>query len=664
MSDTIGNTATLPAKDSGADTAQTSAAATSGRLRGGRRGLPYLPALDGVRAIAVLAVMFYHADVPWLPGGFLGVDIFFVLSGFLITSLILTELERSDRLSFRNFYVRRARRLLPALVLVLAGAAFIGAFLATDAAAALRRDIPAALTYVTNWAYVFADLSYFDVIGRPPLLQHLWSLAVEEQFYLIWPAVVYLAFRRGQRSSVRSPRETVRRWAMIGALGSTGIMIVLSLMGGYPEPNDGSRAYFGTDAHAMGLLIGAALATFWLPQYVRKTVNSAKYVINATAAVTLLLLLWIMMGTHSTSAWLYRGGFLVFAVLVAIMLVAVTHPESALGRVLGRQPFRYIGERSYGLYLWHWPVFLILRPGLDVPLEGFANLVLRFAVTFGLAELSYRYVETPIRRDGFKATWARVRQALTPSANPRARTYLAVVAALGLLATLMTFRVVTIPEEQADYLGGATEVSALPAEPADPHKVDPVTGEIVANDQAAALKPGVLAIGESVMLGARTGLSDRIKSTSVDAAVGRQAADVLSRIRQLKAAGAFRETVVLHVGSNGYVTKEQMDSIMKEFSGVPRLVLVNVSVPRVWQDPNNALIEEAVRTHPNTILADWHTVGSEGSGLKVSDGVHLTTKGIKDYSKTIKDAIVSITEAQEALAPPVEEGSEESQPTE
>lgn len=618
--------------------------------RTGRRGLPYISGLDGVRAIAVLAVMFYHADLPWMPGGFLGVDVFFVLSGFLITSLVLTELERTNRMDFKQFYIRRARRLLPAVLVLLAVVAVIGAFLATDAAAGLRRDIPASLLYVTNWAYVFSDQSYFEVIGRPPLLQHLWSLAVEEQFYLIWPAVAYFAFRRGQKLANVTGRDVVRHWAVVGALASTALMIVMSLMGGYPDPNDGSRVYFGTDGHAMGLLIGAALATMWLPQSMRKVSHAASGIVNAIGLGSLVLVIWIMASTHSDSAWLYRGGFLVFAVIVAVMIAAITHPSSQIGAVLGKQPLRYIGQRSYGLYLWHWPIFLILRPGLDIPIEGFWNLALRFGATFAAAELSYRYLEMPIRRGDLKRRWQTYRAQPTETRQATTKKLLAVASAALLIVGLSAFRIATLPEEGADYLAGAIEVSALDDQPTleKSQPGDPTLSDTVTAPNLSTTQPGVLAVGESVMLGARNGLKSRIKRSSVDAAVGRQAVDVLARIRQLKAAGALRDTVVLHTGSNGYVERDELKAMLDELSPAKRLVVVNVSVPRIWQDPNNELIADLVKKTPNAVLADWHAVASQESDLMVKDGVHLTSKGIQVYAQTIRSAIKAIKAAQES----------------
>jgi peptidoglycan/LPS O-acetylase OafA/YrhL len=621
--------------------------ATTRRRWTGHRGFGYIPGLDGIRAIAVLAVLLYHADVPWMPGGFLGVDMFFVLSGFLITSIVLTELDKTGRLDFKRFYLRRARRLLPALLLTLAFAAVLAAFLATDAAATVRRDIVGSLFYVTNWVYVVADQSYFEITGRPPLLQHLWSLAVEEQFYLVWPAVAAFAWRGGGR-------HRVREWALIGALGSTLIMIVVSLMSGYPEPNDASRVYFGTDAHAMGLLLGAALAAVWLPQRVKADLAAgARAIVNVAGFGALALVLLIMMNTQSNSAWLYRGGFLVFAAIMVVVIAAASHPASLLGRALSVQPLRYIGERSYGLYLWHWPVFLVLRPGLDVPLEGMSNLVLRFAVTFGLAELSYRFVEMPVRNGAIGAWWKRVRA--TPKAERRPIIkQTAIIAAAGLIvASLVGFRLVSIQEDPGeDYLHGLTEVSALtPGAAAVP--ADPTAGNLsntIVAPGATTVRPGTLAIGESVMLGAQGGLRETFKNISIDAAVGRQAGDIVARLRALRDAGALRRTVILHTGTNGVIEPNQIDEMLTTLAGVDRIVVVNVDVPRPWQDENNRLLAEAVARTPNAILADWHEYAADTPGLLVRDGIHLTEQGVAQYSGVIDAAVAQITAAQAAAA--------------
>ena len=362
----------------------------------------YLPGLDGVRALAVIGVLLYHADLTWIRGGFLGVDVFFVLSGFLITSLILEEYDRTDGIDFRRFYLGRARRLLPALVLLLAVVAVASAFFYRDAAAQVRSDTIASIFYVNNWWYIFNDQSYFEFMGRPPLLKHLWSLAVEEQFYLIWPLIAFLVMRKAGRRGVRLT-------ALALAMLSTFWLIWLSSTNGYPEYADPSRAYFGTDSHAMGLLIGAALATFWRPgRLPAKLPRGGLAILAGTGIAALLGVVWFFLFVGEFTPWMYRGGFLVLALLVALLIAMASHPGSPLGGWMGTQPWRYVGQRSYGLYLWHWPIFMLTRPNLDMPLDGLPLLAFRLALTFGIAELSFRFLEMPIRRgaiDRWIAAW-------------------------------------------------------------------------------------------------------------------------------------------------------------------------------------------------------------------------------------------------------------------
>lgn len=608
-----------------------------------RPKLGYLPALDGLRAIAVLAVLFFHADLPWAPGGFLGVDVFFVLSGFLITTLLIDASVARGRPDLKQFYLRRARRLLPALFLVLIGSTFLVVTVATDNAANQQRDLPGALFYVTNWIYVFNDQSYFEAIGRPPMLEHLWSLAVEEQFYLIWPWVFLLAWKLG-----RSTR--VRLFALIGALASTAAMIAISAVNGYPA-NDPSRVYFGTDTHAMGLLLGAWLATLWVPGRVRRSVAlGARASIDAAGAVALIVLLVIFWRIDYQSPLLYFGGFLVLSALVAFLIAAVTHPASRVGRVLGAQPWRWIGQRSYGIYLWHWPVFLVTRPDLDVPLSGTANLALRFGLTFALAELSYRYVEMPIRELGFRGAWAaslaKLRHAGTVPARIAAKpSYL--LAAVGLVLVAMLVRLYTIPP-QTDYLGGVSSLSVTDG--SERFAGDPVPTLQVPTSR---VQPGYLGIGESVMIGANEGLQGVFGDVAVDADVGRQADQVIARIGELAAAGQLRENVILHFGTNGPIGEGGVRAVLDQLSEVDRVVVVNVSAPRRWQDANNAVLTVVVPEFQNAILVDWHREVLANPSLVVKDGVHPSTAGIARYSEIIKQGFADLEARNAEVTEPV-----------
>ncbi|MDP4676446.1 MAG: acyltransferase [Candidatus Nanopelagicales bacterium] len=631
------------------------ATATPWNLDKGRPAgeMGYLPGLDAIRALAVLGVMFYHADLPWMPGGFLGVDVFFVLSGFLITSLLLEEFNRGGRINFKRFYIRRARRLLPALLLMLAVVGALAAFVYRDAAPAFRADAIASLFYVNNWWYIAADQSYFEFIGRPPLLKHLWSLAIEEQFYLIWPLITLALLKFGKRRAVLYT-------ALIGAVASTVWMAVLSISNGFPELADPSRAYFGTDTHIMGLLLGAALATVWRPgRLSTRLTPGAQALIMGLGFASLAAIIWVFWQVGEFSSFLYRGGFLAFAALVCLLVATASHPGTPFGRLLGTQPWRYIGQRSYGLYLWHWPVFMVTRPDLDIGLDGIPNLILRFGLTFGLAELSYRYVEMPIRRGAIKKFFTDWRNSDDEDKAHLAQRVLvgtgvsfAAVALVGAgLATAPTANEQLAPDVAAAIgiaNGGPTSIlidaSPRPTPAPAPTPTPTATGESAPTSAPKPSGPasnanGILtAIGDSVMLGVAPHLQDKIKKSSVDAEVSRQASGVLERVEALAAADLLAPTVVIHTGTNGIITEDQLRTMLDTLSDRERVVVINVNVPRRWTAPNNEMIAVVVPDYPNAVIADWASVSAGRSDFFVSDGVHPTWEGTKAFVREIMAA--------------------------
>ncbi len=369
----------------------------------------YMPGLDGLRAFAVTGVLLYHADLDWIPGGFLGVDVFFVISGYLITSLLLAEHRNRSHIGLGQFYLRRARRLLPALFLVLGVTSLFAVVFLPDEVTKLRGDVVAALLYGTNWWQIFRNVSYFEASGRPPLLQHLWSLAVEEQFYLIWPLLLagMLRLWHGRRKPM-----LLTTLAMISI--SIALMVGISMSRGYPIDADPSRVYYGTDTRAFTLLIGAVLAMVWAPwRLSKRTPPGGRMVLDLLGVAGLVGLAYMFLEVSEFSKSLYRGGFVVTALLAALVIAVTVHPAADLSRYfLGLKPMRWIGERSYGLYLWHWPVYMITRPQLDIGVTGLPNLALRLSVTVALAELSYRYVEQPIRQ-GALGRWFKSMRAAT-----------------------------------------------------------------------------------------------------------------------------------------------------------------------------------------------------------------------------------------------------------
>jgi len=616
--------------------------------------LPHLPGLDGVRAIAVAAVLLYHSDLAWMPGGFLGVDLFFVMSGFLITSLLLAEVSRDGRIDFAAFYRRRTRRLLPALVVLLAFSSLLAATVARDAAAQFLADLPPALLYVLNWSYIHNDQSYFLEMGRPPLLEHLWSLSIEEQFYLVWPAAMLLAWRLGGT-------RLVGRVALAGALLSTAWMAVLAIAEDMPFGADASRVYFGTDTHAVGVLLGASLAVVWVPGRMRRDVApGARIVLDAAGLVALAGLVATFVLVTEYSAWLYRGGFLAIAVVSAAVLAVASHPASRLGRALGFAPLRWLGERSYGLYLWHWPVFVVTRPGVDIPVDGTAAVLGRLVVVGVLAELSYRYVEMPIRRGAFGRWWADLRAGRL---QLRSRSLLGTVGGGLVVVTATSALLATAPPPGQESIAASASAAGGVAGKSDnersatsgdrdadaPAKDGPREPAPAATSPAAGSTPSpaaapakltfktAFAYGDSVILGTAPALRTKWPKLTVDAEVSRHiwiVADHITRDRARFGKGL----VIVHTGNNGPLREQDVRAMLASLEDVRRVVVVNQSMPRRWMRPNNALFAKVVQDYPNVRLADWAAASEGRRDWFLPDQVHVSDTGATAYAKMIKAA--------------------------
>ncbi len=577
-----------------------------------QRGIKYIPAIDGLRAVAVIAVMLYHLGVSWIPGGFLGVDLFFVISGYVITRLLLDSIQRSGGLDLRAFYKSRLRRLLPPLVfMIVTTTLFIGVW-APDTIKRLLTDTPFALTGMMNWWLVFRHQDYFEAIGRPPLLQHTWSLGVEAQFYLIWPLILLLVLRQ-------LGRKIIPAAALFIAIGSGVALLLVSLSIDSNSSQSVSHVYFGTDTHSIGLFLGAALAVNWIPQNLKQDIaKRAQDVIDGIGIFGFLGILACFLFIDESNSTLYKIAFPLAGIFGCAIIMSIVHPASRFAPLLQGKAILWIGERSYAIYLWHWIVFQVTRPSVDLAGASWALYALRILIVFALADISLRWVELPFR-NGYIESWFRGMKYREKKVRVRQKTTLALSIVSLLLATsLVSANAIAISERNLDKL-----------------KLE-ITSEAEVETEISNPSEGLWVAGDSVILGIRHELSNRRDVGLINAHVGRQAPELIEVLNKDKArmVGA---PVIVNMGNNNRLTESEVVSIFEAIKDQPQIIVVNTAVPRGWKDENNSLIAQVAAQYQNVKIVDWNKISEGHPEYFAPDGVHLVPTGIAVYV----DAILS-----------------------
>ena len=646
--------------------------------------VPHLPGLDGMRALAVVAVMVYHANSGWLHGGFLGVEVFFVISGYLITLLLVAEHERDDSIDLKAFWIRRFRRLLPALYLMLVLVIVYLAVFFRQAQGRVRGDVIAGLTYVSNWFQIWVGAGYTASEAFAPL-RHLWSLAVEEQFYLIWPLVMVAILRRG-----RAHLPRVALWLFGIAVFINVVIAVLFVPGDIdsvctPDTMNGywsiagrcisinDTLYLSTVTRAGGLLLGAALAMVWRPVAVmRGPMRDKGRQLDLLAlggfVILAMLMWWVHLADPAENSltgsqfdpWLFRGGLFLAGLATVMIITAVTHRGAITGRLLGNPVLSWVGTRSYGLYLFHWPIYQIIREQAGVKMS-LGQFVLAMIITVPITELSYRLVEMPVRK-GAIGRWMRREYRPRSAAQAEARKRLVVVGAVvAVLVGAAGVSVALAPNECVgevecaseagrEAIDAAASTTLVPVETSAPTTVDPATvdpapaGDTTVPGATTAPTtppteppttpppppPPPTAIGESVMLGAAPQL--QAGGFVVNAAESRQGNATARVVGQLKASGQLGEIVVVQVGTNGQVDDAVYDEIMSYLPAAehPKVIFLTVKANRNWIEGNNQRIWSLKGRYPNVDVLDWNGLVTSGQIQGISgDGVHLGTPGAK-----------------------------------
>lgn len=589
------------------------------------RHVPHVAALDGIRALAVGAVVAYHLGLSWAPGGFAGVPVFFVLSGYLITAILAGRWSTSRSLHLRSFWRRRARRLLPAQVLLVAAVVLASPWLDPDPLRRLPAAAVTALLQVGNWWQVLAGEPYFEAAKGPAVFSHLWSLAVEAQLYLAWPLVLAIVLRR------RSPA----RWVATLAWASYVLMAVVH------EPYaDPTRAWVGTDTQAGPFLLGAVAALLVPPARPREAPGRhAGVLLDVVATAAVGVVAWFVVAVDDFEPFAYRGGLAAVGAATAALVVVAVHPTSLVGRLLGLRPMRWVGERSYGLYLWHWPVIALTRQW-EATWSPTSLLVVRLGASVLAAALSYRLVERRFHRtrpEAAPVVVLRPRPALLPRLVAVTATACVVAGVAATwdqrsapvetqLASSRVVRDVPLPTTTTSTSTSTTVPVANPV-PA------PTTTTTTAPPPPAPT--GIdLAIGDSVLHDAVADLHRAVPGITVDAAVGRQlwhASETVARIR----AEAGLHRVVLSLGTNGAFPPGDLDDLLTSLQDARRVVLVNVRMPRSWESEVNMALAGAVARYPNAVLVDWHAYSKDRTDLFARDGIHVNRRGAEAYALLI-----------------------------
>jgi len=575
----------------------------------------YIHSVDGLRAVAVIAVLLYHLGIDWIPGGFLGVDLFFVISGYVITGLILDSIVRSGTLDLRAFYLSRIRRLVPALVAMLVFTTlFIGVY-APDTVRRFIADIPYVLSGSMNWALVSRQQDYFEAIGRPPLLQHTWSLAVEAQFYLMWPLVLLFILRYFGKKNIP--------FAALAIAIASGITLFAYSIRIDTQESAISHVYFGTDTHSIGLFLGSALAVSWQPQNLtREITKRAQDFVDLIGVVGLLGLLCTFLFINENDPTLYRIAFPLSALFGCATLISVVHPASRFAPILSTRPLIWIGERSYGIYLWHWIVFQLTRPSIDLVGDDWALYALRVLIVFALADISLRYIEIPVRR-GYFELWFRGMKYRTKAV--RLRQQLSTLAAVAV--TIAATSLISINAmERADDIA-AQEQNAAESSTDEPDQV------ITSSET-----PGLWVTGDSVILGIRNVLAQYERIELINARVGRQINELIE-VARTDQQFVGQSPVVLNLGNNNRLVEADVISLMEIVKNQPKIIVVNTAVPRSWKEANNQLIADVVNRYPNTTIVDWSTISANHPEFFATDGVHLNPPGVNAYVSAIREVL-------------------------
>ncbi|KAA5808393.1 acyltransferase family protein [Thermoanaerobacterium thermosaccharolyticum] len=627
----------------------------------------YMAGLDGLRAIAVLAVIGYHLNLSFMQGGFLGVSIFFVLSGYLITNIISTEWERSGKVDLKNFWLRRMRRLFPALFIMVVLVVCYVTLFDPGRLTSIKGDAITSILYINNWWLIFHKVSYFAKFGPPSTFGNLWSLAVEGQFYLIWPLVLIISFKYLKKK---------RYIVFLTLLLAIASALAMGMM--YEPGMDPSRVYYGTDTRAFGLLLGSALALILPSNKLSNNISRNKrLILDAIGFLSILLIFIMFVYVNQYDTFVYRGGMFLLSIVAAVTIAVSAHQESLLGKALGCFPLRWLGARSYGVYLWYFPVLILTTPAVDTKGINPIRAILQIFLIILISALSWRYIEDPIRHGALKRIMHDIKTLKLKNGKIvlPIKTFMLVIVSTVIIGIFVVGMSGIMPANASVSLnssggGNGTNVSSsyvgnsdvtsdgivqddsynIPDNRRDikyyPYKGGKADSSVESNDSGQTdVKiqdgKGITIIGDSILIDTKPYLEEMLPGITIDGKVGRQMYQAKDVVKSLKAKGKISDTLIVELGTNGPFTEDQLLSLLKAAEPVKHIILVNVRVPRPWESVVNKTLNKVSSEYPHTTLIDWYKASYGHDSFFSPDAVHLEPSGAKYFAsliaKTIED---------------------------
>ena len=611
----------------------------------------YLPSIDSLRALAVLAVIIYHVDVNYLPGGFLGVDLFFVLSGYLISSLIIKEFRKTGTVNLYNFYIRRARRLLPAVYFMITVGLVVMVLFNEVLLRKSHLDAIFGYIYSSNWWYIFHKLDYFDSFGAQSPFKHLWSLAIEEQFYMIFPLLFLLV--NGKKKSKDGTYKLNKNFLYV-VLGLILVSLIAHIL--LFDINNISRIYFGTDTRAFSLLVGVVGAILYPMERLHSKVTPQQNMIySILSLVSIAGLITVMIYTSEYNTWLYRGGFLLVAILGLIVIISSGKQHTLMSKLLSFKPIVFIGKISYSLYLWHFPVLVLTTPVSEIGNPNIFFVILRIVLTFAVAIVSYVFVETPIRKLGFINYINIIFKKIRKRPRKSRKIYIGIVGLVSILFLMGIFGK-SVPfistafvkemesNKETQFVNNGNNKDNNQEKSSDSNKDNKENKDDKNNSDKKY--SSVLVMGDSLTVDIGEKFQELYPGAVIDGKIGRQLYVAVEEAKSYSKYNNENSAIIFQLGTNGPFTESQIEELIKVFDKAD-IYFVNIKVPRAWEKTVNTALKEAQEKHSNVKLIDWYSVANSTKDLFEPDRVHLNQTGIAEMVTLIEKNLKRPVEIKE-----------------